>query len=60
MYLPAISAAYWRTVKRGGRTFESIPAELKESVTTLAKTDVVNGVITAENYLGYIGATYEA
>lgn len=60
MYLPAISAAYWRTIKRGGRTFESVPAELKESVTTLAKTDVVNGVITAEDYSGYIGATYEA
>lgn len=60
MYLPAISAAYWRTVKRGGRTFESIPAELKQSVTTLAKTDVVNGVISAEDYSGYIGTAYNA
>ena len=60
MYLPAISAAYWRTVKRSGRIFESIPAELKESVTTLAKTDVVNGVITAEVFYSLIGTVYEA
>ena len=60
MYLPAISAAYWRTVKRGERTFESIPAEFKESVTTLAKTDVENGVISAEDYAGFIGTAYQA
>lgn len=60
MYLPAISAAYWRTVKRGGRTFESVPAELKESVTILAKADVANSVISAEDYFNLIGTTYES
>lgn len=40
--------AYWRQIKCGNRTFESIPKESdREGVKILAKTDVENGIITA-------------
>ena len=48
--------AYWRQVKRGVRTFESIPKESdREGVKILAKTDVENGIITPEEYEALIG-----
>ncbi|MEA5135719.1 MAG: hypothetical protein VB035_06225 [Candidatus Fimivivens sp.] len=59
MYLPAITAAYWRTIKRGGRTFESVPAELKAGVTALAGEDLTNGAITPEKYAECIGMPKE-
>lgn len=59
MYLPAITAAYWRTIKRGGRTFESVPAELKAGVNALAGEDLTNGVITAEQYATWFGMPQE-
>ncbi|WMJ82729.1 hypothetical protein ACS3UN_02215 [Oscillospiraceae bacterium LTW-04] len=55
-----IAASYWRSIKRNNRTYASIPYEMKEPVLVLAKTDVVNGVISAEDYTGFIGAAYEA
>ena len=52
---------YWRSIKRGSRTFESIPTEsLKEEVKLLANQDVVDGVITAEEYEQFIGEEYIA
>ena len=55
MAVKAIAHSYWRSIKRGTRTFESIPASVKEDVLTLAKADVQEGVITAEQYEQYIG-----
>jgi hypothetical protein len=55
----AIAKIYWRNIKNGNRTFESIPANVKDDVKTLAKQDVVDGVITAEEYKEYIGEDYE-
>ena len=69
MTISAIAQAYWRKVKAGERTYESVPAikagevlELAKTdeVLELAKTDVVNGVITAEDFCNLIGTAYEA
>ena len=60
MAIKAIAHSYWRTIKRGSRTFESIPANVKDDVRTLAQTDVENGVITSDEYEQYIGEVYRA
>lgn len=51
---------YWRTIKRGTRTFAEVPSNLQEEVRTLAKQDVVDGVITVEEYKNFISEDYIA
>ena len=58
MAIKAIAHSYWRRIKGGARTFESVPASVKDDVRTLAQTDVRNQVITAEEYNGFIGEDY--
>ena len=58
MAVKAIAHSYWRSIKRGTRTFESIPASVTADVRTLAKADVQEGVISAEQYEQYIGEPY--
>ena len=58
MAVKAIAHSYWRSIKRGSRTFVSIPDSVKDDVYTLAQADVQNGVITIEQYEQYIGETY--
>lgn len=60
MAIKAIAHSYWRSIKRGTRTFESIPDNVKDDVRYLAQTDVQNGVITEEEYKQYIGENYPA
>lgn len=68
MEVQAIAHSYWRLVKNGKRTFESLKGvsaksgypSMQEQVRYLAKTDVANGVITAEEYEQYIGEAYIA
>lgn len=67
MAIKAIAHSYWRSIKRGSRTFESVLNSPKESVRelapdirTLAKDDVASGEITAEKYEQYIGEAYPA
>ena len=60
MVVKAIAHSYWRAIKRGSRTFESIPSEVKDDVRALAAGDVKNGVITPEAYEQYIGEEYAA
>ena len=60
MAIKAIAHSYWRRIKDGARTFESVPASVKDDVRTLAQTDVRNQVITAEEYKGFIGEDYPA
>lgn len=56
----AVSHSYWRTIKAGKRTFESIKNEqVRLDVKELARTDVMNGVITVDDYEAYIGEQYE-
>lgn len=58
MAVKAIANSYWRSIKRGARTFENIPNSVKDDVRTLAQADVQDGVISAEQYEQYIGETY--
>lgn len=60
MATSAIAAAYWRKIKSGERTYESVPASKANEVLALAKTDVVNDVITTDDFSNLIGAAYEA
>ena len=58
MAVKAIAHSYWRSIKRGTRTFESIRDEVKGDVRTLAMADVAEGEITAEEYAHFIGEEY--
>ena len=58
MAVKAIAHSYWRSIKRGSRTFVSIPDSVKDDVRILAKADVQEGVITTEQYEHYIGEHY--
>lgn len=58
MAIKAIAHSYWRSIKRGSRTFESIPDNVKDDVRTLARADVENYVITIMDYEQYIGEQY--
>lgn len=60
MAVKAIAHSYWRSIKRGTRTFNSVPGSVKDDVRTLAQTDVENGVITVDDYKSYIGEEYPA
>ena len=60
MAIKAIAHSYWRSIKRGTRTFESIPDSVKDDVRYLAQTDVKNGEITEEEYKQFIGENYPA
>lgn len=56
--LVPIAQAYWRLIKKGRKTYESLNDTMKELVKELAKADVVDGVITEEEYEKYIGEEY--
>lgn len=60
MATSAISAAYWRKVKAGERTYESVPAAKSADVLILAKSDVAQNVITSDDFKNIIGTDYEA
>lgn len=54
-----ISHSYWRSVKRGTRTFDSIrDEEIRADIRILAQSDVTNGAITATEYQQYLGEAY--
>ena len=53
-----VAASYWRKIKSGERTFDSVPTSKKEQVKILAKEDVQNGVITSNEYEQFIGEPY--
>jgi len=53
-----IAYSYWRRIKDDARKYESVLASVKEDVKTLAKEDVVNGVITADRYKELVGEDY--
>lgn len=58
MAIKAIAYSYWRRIKAGSRTFESVHASVKDDVRTLAQMDVQDGVITAEEYKNFIGEDF--
>ena len=50
---------YWRRIKAGGRFYADVPTDkLKAEVKELAAQDVVDGVITVEEYKNFIGENY--
>ena len=49
---------YWRTIKRGTRAFADVPENLQDEIKALAKADVADGTITAEEYEKFIGEPY--
>lgn len=52
---------YWRRIKAGTRFFDDVPTDkLKAEIKELAKADVADGVITAEEYEQFIGEVYTA
>ena len=51
---------YWRTIKRGTRTFADVPAHLQDEIRALALAEVEDGTITAEQYKELIGEDYPA
>lgn len=64
--IQSIAHSYWRRIKDNARTFESLSTEAKgkypsmrDQVLHLAKTDVENGVISAEEFEHYTGLKYE-
>ena len=58
--LVPIAQSYWRMIKKGKRTYESLDDTMKELVKALAISDVENGVITQQQYKQYIGESYVA
>ena len=59
MEISAIAKIYWRTIKRGTRTYDSVKDEtVKADVKYLAKQDVVSGEITEEQYQEITGEIY--
>ena len=58
MTISNFSHAYWRQIKAGNRTFESVKEGYKEQVKYLAQTDVENGIISEQDYFNYIGEKY--
>lgn len=56
-----MSKIYWRRIKAGTRFYDDVPTDkLKAEIKELAKADVADGVITAEEYEQFIGEAYEA
>lgn len=49
---------YWRTIKRGTRTFADCPENLQPEIKAIAASEVKDGTITAEQYKHYIGEDY--
>lgn len=55
-----IMARIWRNrIEAGDQLFENCPARYKPQVLTLLREDVVNGVITAEQFEELTGQPYE-
>ena len=66
MNIQSIANSYYRLIKAGRKTFDSLSTESKgifpsmqEQVEYLAKNEVADGVITADDYEKYTGEEYE-
>lgn len=60
LVLIPIAQSYWRLIKRGKKTYESLNDTMKVLVKDLAKADVADDVITKEEYEKFIGEAYDA
>lgn len=50
-----LAKSYWRSVKRGARSFEAVPDALKDRVRALAAAEVKAGILTDNEYAELIG-----
>ena len=60
MSIKAIAHSYWRRIKDGARTYDSVPNSVKEDVKILARQSVETGEITTEEYASIIGEDFVA
>lgn len=65
MAVQPIAHSYWRLIKAGRKTFDSLSEEskngnqpMKDQVRYLAQCDVADGVISIEEYEHYTGEKY--
>lgn len=59
MAVKAIAHSYWRRLRDGARTFEGLPASVREDVRTLAREDVQAGRLSPEQFAQLTGEIYE-
>lgn len=51
---------YWRRIKAGTRLYNNVPTEeLKAEIKALAMLDVVNNIITEDQFKELIGEEYQ-
>ncbi len=55
----AVAVSYWRSIKRGIRTYFNTPDALRGDVKELARMDVANGVVSVQEYKRLIGEDYQ-
>lgn len=65
MKIQAVACSYWRSVKRGGRTFDSLSKAsmygyppMQDQVLHLAELDVSNNVISESEFAALTGHEY--
>ena len=56
--LRPIAQSYWRLIKKNKKSYYGLDDNMKTLVKELAHTDVINGVITEEQYEMYINDEY--
>ena len=54
--MKAIVCAYWRSIRRGVRSLEQVPEDLRAEVRSLAKQDLEAGDLLSEDYERLIGS----
>ena len=55
----AVAVSFWRSIKRGVRTYFNTPDALRGDVRELARMDVANGAVSAQEYKRLIGEDYQ-
>lgn len=51
----AVAKSYWRSIRRGARSFAEVPPELKEAVRDLARLAAEAGEVPGEDLTDVLG-----
>lgn len=54
--MSTIAKVYYRSIKRGTRTFDEVPANLKQDVLALGEQELKDGKITQEEFDRWFGS----
>lgn len=54
--MSTIAKVYYRSIKRGTRTFDDVPANLKQDVLALGEQELKDGKITQEEFDRWFGS----